>query len=192
MRFVVTAAAAALLLAACTPAEAPAKGEPGAATPAGPAEPSGFAHTEGADLFGYYMPTAPIRIGSWALTNFHIADEAEFDKWEAGTRTATYGPVMLEFDDVTSPKGTNELGGEYHTVSERILPDAYSISGSDIVFVDNDSKLGKVTFRGKLDLAAIAAAKRENAETQGPVMTGTLTVGTQTFENVGFTWFGGD
>ena len=192
MRFVVTAAAAALMLAACTPAGAPAKDEAPAGAPAGPADPSGFSHTEGADLFGYYIPTAPIKVGNWEMTNFHIADEAEFDKWESGQRMATYGPVMLEFDDVTSPKAVNELGGEHHTVSERILPDAYSISGADIVFVDRDSKLGKVTFRGKLDLTAIAAAKRENAETQGPVMTGTLTVGDQTFENVGFTWFGGD
>lgn len=191
MRHVFTAAVAVALLAACSPGGAPAKGD-APSTTAGHADPSGFTHTEGADLFGYYISTAPIRVGNWELTNFHIADEAEFDKWEGGQRMPTYGPVMLEFDDITSPKATNELGGEYHTVSERILPDAYSISGSDIAFVDKDSRLGKITFRGKLDLAAIAAAKREAAETQGPVMTGTLTIGDKTFENVAFTWFGGD
>jgi len=191
MRFTISAAVAAILLAACTPAEAPPKGEPGAAA-ARPDDPSGFKHTEGADLFGYYMPTQPVKVANWEMTNFHIADEAEFDKWEGGTRTATYSPVMLEFDDVSSPKATNELGGEYHTVSERILPDAYSISGGDIVFVDRDSKLGRVSFRGKLDLAAVAAAKREGANPEAVVMTGTLTIGDKTFENVAFTWYGGD
>lgn len=192
MRFTLTAALAATLLAGCAPAAPAAKDAAAAATPAGPADPTGFTHTADADLFGYYQPTAPVKVGNWELTNFHIAGEEDFDKWEGGQRTATYGPVMLEFDDITSAMATNELGGQYRAVSERVLPDAYSISGADIVFVDKDSKLGKVSFRGKLDLAAIAAAKRENAETQGPVMTGTLTVGDKTFENVAFTWYGGD
>lgn len=196
MRQSVFAAAAivvgALLAAGCSPAAPAAKGDAAAAMPAGAADPTGFAHTADADLFGYYQPTTDVQAGNFKLSNFHIGGEEEFDKWEDGQRTATYGPVMLEFDDITSPKATNELGGEHFSVSERILPDAYVISGTDIAFVDRDSKLGKVTFRGKLDLTAIAAAKRENAATEGPVMTGTLTVGDKTFENVAFTWYGGD
>jgi hypothetical protein len=192
MRYFVFAAAAAAMIAACSPAAAPAKGDapPGATTVAG--DPTGFSHTADADLFGYYLPTAPIKVGNFELHNFHIGDEAAFDEWEAGQRPNPYAPVMLEFDDVTSPKAANELGGEHFTVSERILPDAYSINGADIAFTDKDSKLGKVSFRGRLDLAAIAAAKRENGQTEGAVMTGTLTVGDKSFENVTFTWYGGD
>lgn len=192
MRNYIFTAAAAVLLAACSPTAPAAKGDAAAATPAGPADPTGFTHTADADLFGYYQPVQPIQTGNWKLSNFHIGDEEGFDKWEGGNRPDPYAPVMLEFDDVSSPTATGELGNTYHTVSERILPDAYVINGADIAFVDRDSKLGKVTFRGKLDLAAIAAAKRENAATEGPVMTGTLTVGDKTFENVAFTWYGGD
>ena len=190
---VFTAAAVSLgaILAACSPAAPAAKGDP-AAAPAGQADPAGCTHTADADLFGYYQPTQPVQTGNWKLSNFHIGDEEAFDKWEAGTRPDPYAPVMLEFDDVTSPTATGELGNTYHTVSERILPDAYVINGADIAFVDKDSKLGKVTFHGKLDLAAIAAAKGEGGATDGPVMTGTLTVGDKTFENVAFTWYGGD
>lgn len=195
MRLPVMTAAAFALLAACAPGGAAGKGEsaPAKAAPAGPVDPTGFTHPAGAMLFGYYMPTAEVKTGNWQLTNFHFGDEEGFKDWEAGRRSPTYAPIMLEFDDVTSPKATNELGGEYHTVSERILPDAYSISADGKVdFVDKNSKLGRVTFHGRFDQAALQAATRENADTSGTVLTGTLKVGDKTFENVSFTWFGGD
>ena len=195
MRLPVMTAAAFALLAACAPGGAAGKGEsaPAKAAPAGPVDPTGFTHPAGAMLFGYYMPTAEVKTGNWQLTNFHFGDEEGFKDWEAGRRSPTYAPIMLEFDDVTSPKATTELGGEYHTVSERILPDAYSISADGKVdFVDKNSKLGRVTFHGRFDQAALQAATRENADTSGTVLTGTLKVGDKTFENVSFTWFGGD
>ena len=195
MRLPLMTAAAFALLAACAPAGAAGKGDtpPAKAAPAGPTDPTGFTHPAGAMLFGYYMPASEVKTGNWQLTNFHIGDEEGFKDWEAGRRTPTYAPIMLEFDDVTSPKATNELGGEYHTVSARILPDAYSISADGKVdFVDKGSRLGKVTFHGRFDMAALQAATRENADTSGTVLTGTLTVGDKTFENVSFTWFGGD
>lgn len=195
MRLPIMTAAVCAILAACSPGGAADKGAsaPARASPVGPTDPAGFTHPAGAMLFGYYMPTAEVKTGNWRLTNFHLGDEEGFKDWEAGRRTATYAPIMLEFDDVTSPKATNELGGEHHTISERILPDAYSISADGkIDFVDKGSRLGRVTFHGQIDLAALQTATRESADTSGTVLTGTLTVGDRTFENVAFTWFGGD
>jgi len=182
--------AAVVALAACSPAEAPAaKGEGAAAE----AALTGFSHPAGKDLFGYYMPTTDIKAGGLRLEHFHIGDEKEFADWEAGQLSATYSPVMFEFADVTSPIETNEMGGEVHAERPRALADAYRI-GEDgsVEFVDNHASIGKITFSGKLDLAALASAKSETGTDNPTVLTGTLTVAGQKFENVAFTWFGGD
>jgi hypothetical protein len=190
-------AAAALLLAACSPAGAPGKGDSpaakGAAQPAGPADPIGFTHPAGASLFGYYIPTTDTKSGDWQLTSFSIGDEDAFKEWEGGRHSATYAPVMLEFDNMASPMGTNELGAEYHTISERILPTAYAI-GSDgkVDFAGTGAKLGKVTFHGQLDMAALQTATREDAAGDEVVMHGTLTVGGKSFNDVAFSYFAGD
>lgn len=191
-------AAAAVLLAACSPSKAPAKGDSpaakgDAAQPAGPADPTGFTHPAGASLFGYYTPSVDTKVGDWQLNNFAIGDEDAFKAWEGGKRSATYAPVMLEFDNMASPMGANELGAQYRTESERILPTAYAISEAGKVdFAGKSAKLGKVTFHGQLDMAALQAATREDAAGNEVVMHGTLTVGDKTFENVAFTYFAGD
>lgn len=197
MRSPTLIAAAAILLAACSPAKAPAKGDspasPGASQPAGPAEPTGFTHPAGASLFGYYMPSADTKVGTWQLNNFAIGDEEAFKDWEGGKHSPTYAPVMLEFDDMSSPMGTNELGAEYHTASERILPTAYAITADGkIDFVGKGPKLGKVSFHGQIDMAALQTATREDAAGNEVVMHGTLTVGDKSFENMAFTYFAGD
>ena len=173
-----------------------------AAAPAGPADPTGFTHAAGANLFGYYTSAADLKVGDWQMNNFHIGDEDAFKAWESGDRMPTYGPVMLEFDNMTSPMQTNELGADFHSESERILPTAYAI-GADgkIDFVGTSAKLGKVTFHGKLDLPKLKEITDAQASPNGPpegfdgqatVLTGTLTVGDKTFENVALSWFGGD
>jgi len=200
MRRIAFLAATTALLAACAqekaaPAESTEVPIEGAnAAPA--VEVTGFSHPAGADLFGYYMPATEVKAGDHRLDHFHIGDEQAFAEWEGGQRDGPYGPVMFEFDDVTSPKATNELGGEVHTVRERAVADAYSIApDGEIRFVDNHPKLGKVTFSGRLDMSALAANKAPTGPSgpvQTTVLTGTLTVGDQTFRDVQFTWFGGD
>jgi len=203
MRLIVTTLAAAAVLAGCSqPAENPAgestevplpAGMAPAATPAAaPDALSGFSHPAGVDLFGYYMPATDIQVGNLKLSHLHLGGAQEFTDWEAGKREGTYAPVMLQFEDVTSPMVSNELGGESRSVTERALADAYSITTTDVVFVDNHPRLGKISFTGRFDPAALAAAKAETATAGKPVLTGTLTVGGQTFSNVQFSWFGGD
>lgn len=192
------AVALAALLAACTPAKAPDAKE----APAAAADPTGFSHPAGSDLFGYYMAKTDVKVGTWQLVNFHLGGEDDFAKWEANDRMTTYAPVMMEFDNTASPKQTNELGAEFHTESERVLPSAYAIApDGKIDFVGTGAKLGKVTFHGKIDMNLLKAMSGANGSATPPpadadpdatVMTGTLTVGDQTFENLAFTWFGGD
>lgn len=164
---------------------------PAAAPAAAPDALSGFSHPAGADLFGYYMPTADIQVGNFKLNHLHLGGQQEFADWEGGKREGVYAPVMLEFEDMSTPAVANELGGESRT-TERALADAYSITATDVVFVDNHPKLGRINFTGKLDSPALAAAKAANQATERPVLTGTLVIGTQTFPNVQMTWFGGD
>ncbi|MBX7247466.1 MAG: hypothetical protein K1X35_00275 [Caulobacteraceae bacterium] len=193
------------MAAACSPQGAPGKADSadGAATAtAGPADPTGFSHPADADLYGFYTAATPPKVGNWQLSNFHIGDEVAFKAWEKGERLPTYAPVMLEFDDLTSPTQTNELGAEFHTGSERILPTAYLIAPDGrIDFVGTGAKLGKVTFHGRLDLARLKTITDAQSSPNSPpegfdadatVMTGALTVGGQTFENVTFSWYGGD
>ncbi|HYE41796.1 MAG TPA: hypothetical protein VEA15_00250, partial [Caulobacteraceae bacterium] len=126
------------------------------------------------------------------LSHLHMGSEQEFAEWEGGQRIGTYAPVMLQFEDVTSPMVSNELGGESRSVTERALADAYSVTATDVAFTDNHPRLGRIAFSGKLDSAALTAAKAETAATEPVVLTGTLTIGSQAFPNVQFTWFGGD
>lgn len=190
--------AIAAMLGACTPAKAPAEKE----APAAAADPTGFSHPSGADLFGYYTAKSDVSVGTWKLVVFHLGGADDFAKWESNERMTTYAPVMLEFENTASPMQTNELGAQFHSESERILPSAYAIAADGkIDFVGTGAKLGKVTFHGKLDMERINALSGANASPNPPpadaepdatVMSGTLTVGDKTFENLAFTWFGGD
>jgi hypothetical protein len=207
MRAVLLLAAAGLALAACNqkPA-APASGSdtvnlPAAATPAPPQTPSGpaaptpgFTHDKGADLFGYYLPAKELKVGNWRLTMLSIGGEDDFARWEAGQqRIATYAPVMLEFEDVTSPTVTNEMGQTVHKVTTRVLPTSYAVSGGKLAFAGQDAKLGPVGFAGVIDLAALKAAKAQGPN-GGPatILKGDLKVGSTEFKGFEFTWFGGD
>ena len=206
MRLVASVAIAAALLAACSQPQQDASGEstevplpegmqaaaPAApSAPAAPAAVTGFSHPAGADLFGYYMPSSDIQVGNFKLTHLHMGAEQEFAEWERGTRNDTSAPVMLVFEDVTSPMTNTELG-ETRSVTERALADAYRVTATDVTFVDTHPRLGRITFAGKLDGAALTAAKGETSQTNPVVLTGTLTIGDKTFPNVQFTWFGGD
>ena len=60
-------------------------------------------------------------------------------------------------------------------------------------FTGKSRSLGDVSFEGRLDRQALAAAKAAGpGGAQASVLTGTLTIAGHAYPNVAFTWFGGD
>lgn len=160
---------------------------------------SGFSHDNKSDLFGYYLPPDGIKVGHFVLHTFAIGQMDDLKKWETGKeRLTTWAPVMVSFTDLTSKTVKNEESGEMEHQDVRVLPTAYRIKGNTVAFVGAMKGIGTVTFTGTLDVPAIAklnaAAGTENgkSESEGNVLKGDLTVGSQTFKNIGFSWFAGD
>lgn len=178
-------AALALLLtvAAC---DRPDGASGGSGAPAAPV----FSHSMGSDLSGYYMPLTEVRVGNWSFDHIFVGQTAEFEAWEAGTRSVTFGPVMLQFDDVTSPMVPTEIG-EARSVTVRVLPTAYSVTDTGVSFEGRSPELGVVRFEGALDPGALATSRR-NLGDEGVVVTGTLTVGDAPARSVQLRWWGGD
>ena len=182
MRNLIGLAAGMLILASCDRPEVPATAPP-AAAPA-------FSHSLSSDLSGYYMPASEVRIGKWSFDHVFVGQAQDFQAWEGGSRSGTFGPVMLQFDDVTSPMVQTEIG-EARSVSARVLPTAYSVSDTYINFQGQSPELGLVRFDGVLDPGALATARR-NLGDEGVVVTGRLTVGEAPAQNVRLRWWGGD
>ena len=177
------------------PAEAPAPAAapvpaPVAAAPA-LAAPTGYHHQQGLDASGYYLSPTNFRVGTYAFSHLAIGAPSDFQTWETGDRASVFGPILIAFDDTTSPKVPNEMGGEGHAVSVRVLPDAYSFDAGKLTFRGHDPKLGEVVFVGAFDQAALARARAEGS-TQGTVLSGDLKVGTAPVRKVTFTYFVGD
>lgn len=177
------------------PAEAPvAEAQPGPA-PA-PAEPSlhvaeGFKHQAGLDASGYYLSPTPFQVGDYRFAHMAIGAPSDFQTWEKGDHSSTFGPILLQFDDLTSPLVPNELGGEGHAVTLRVLPEAYSFDAGKLTFRGKDAKLGEVLFVGTFDQAALARAQAEGSS-QATVLSGDLKIGAQPVRKVTFTYWVGD
>lgn len=198
MRKTLLVAACVALLAGCSQSVEDTKtasaGTAPVAPPAVPADPSftGLTRPKGDDQFGYYLPANEVKIGHYRLDHLHIAGQQGFNEWESGQRTKTYAPVMLEFVDVTSPSRVNALGNTVYSVKLKVLPTAYLVSDDHVRLVGSHPKLGEVRLDAKIDPAMLKkskAAKGKNGET---VATGGLQVGDTPFNNVAFTWRGGD
>ena len=182
MRNLIGLAAGMLILASCDRPEVPATAPP-AAAPA-------FSHSLSSDLSGYYMPASEVRIGKWSFDHVFVGQAQDFQAWEGGSRSGAFGPVMLQFDDVTSPMVQTEIG-EARSITARVLPTAYSVSDTYINFQGRSPELGLVRFDGVLDPGALATSRR-NLGDEGMVVTGTLTVGDSPPQNVRLRWWGGD
>ena len=156
---------------------------PSAATPA-------FSHSISSDLSGYYMPASEVRIGKWSFDHVFVGQAQEFQAWEVGSRSGTFGPVMLQFDDVTSPMVQTEIG-EARSITARVLPSTYSVTDNRITFEGRSADLGVVRFEGALDPGALATARR-NLGDEGVVVTGRLTVGDAPAQTVQLRWWAGD
>ena len=181
-----------LVLTAC---EKPAKEAPKAVeTVTAPAvvAPSGFAHEPGFDAAGYYRPIGDARTGNLKLTQIAIGAPSDFSTWEAGKRDGLFGPIVLQFDDVTSPTVANELGAATHTVSIRVVPQSYRLYPGEVNFAAVDAKLGAVAFDGRFDQAAFAQAHKSGSSGDTPVMTGRLKIGDRIIEDLKFVFWAGD
>lgn len=154
------------------------------------AAPSTFSSGLTDDVSGYYMPTAEYRAGNWVLRSIFIGQAAEFESWEAGRRSATFAPIMLEFEDVTSPLVANEIG-QGRSGQIRVLPLGYTLSADAVMFEGLDPALGRIALVAELDLDALATSRR-NLGTGGTVLVGSLAIGERSFEAVGFRWWAGD
>ncbi len=203
MRFRTLALATALLAVTAggcnrKPAEegqAPAQPATAIAAPV-PAEPTitvaaGYHHQPGLDASGYYLSPTGFKVGNYQFTHLAIGAPSDFQTWETGDHSSTFGPILVAFDDVTSPMAPNELGGEGHTVSVRVLPDAYSFEAGKMTFRGHDPKVGEVVFSGVFDQAALAQA-RNDGSSPSTVLTGDLKVGDQPVRKVAFTYWVGD
>ncbi len=180
--FAFAALAAALVLASCERAAAP-------SGPDGPS-PSAFSHALTTDLSGYYLPAEPVRVGNWSLHHVFVGQASEFRAWEGGERSATFAPVMIQFEDVSSPMVQTELG-ERRSRSARVLPTTYEVTDTTVTFSGRSPELGEVRFVGRLDPGALATARR-NLGGEGAVLSGALAAGGQTFPDVRLRWWMGD
>ncbi|EJL35838.1 hypothetical protein PMI01_01194 [Caulobacter sp. AP07] len=190
-----SALTACLLLAACKPVTETKRAEtpPAAsAVPAAAPAPVTFAHDPGLDSLGYYFTDAVVQAGNLKLISLNIGQASDFADWESGKRPATYAPIFMAFEDVTSPTAENELGQTYHTVSLRVMPTAYRVDGGEVSFHGVDPQVGEVTFSGAFDLDALKAAKAAGPGEPQAVLKGDLQVGDQHFRNVSFKYFGGE
>ncbi|WP_439477628.1 hypothetical protein [Brevundimonas sp.] len=182
MRNLIGLAVGLALLASCDRPDAPAEA-PDSSAPA-------FSHSLSSYLSGYYMPAREVRIGKWSFDHVFVGQAQEFQAWEGRSRSGTFGPVMLQFDDVTSPMVQTEIG-EARSITARVLPTVYSVTDTRIRFEGQSAELGAVRFEGALDPGALATSRR-NLGDEGVVVTGTLTVGEAPPRNVELRWWGGD
>ncbi len=152
--------------------------------------PNGFRHQAKFDASGYYVAEG-VRVGNYQLNNIGVGAPSDFSQWEEGDRASVFGPILFQFDDVTSPKSVNELGAETHTVTVRVLPQAYNLEAGKLAFKGSDPKLGEVIFDGSFDQAALAKAKTEGSSNT-PILRGELKVGDAPARKVALTYFVGE
>ena len=179
-------ALAAAILASCDRPAAPSVDASAPATSA-----AAFKYDEPDDLSGFYLPASEAEAGGYALDHVFLGQPAEFTSWQAGTRSATFAPVMMEFQKAgaASPMGM-EADGPGSGV--RVLPTRYSVEGGRVHFEGTAQPIGLVVFDGRLDKGALATAKRNLGGDETPVLVGRLKVGGQTADNVRLVWYGGD
>lgn len=166
--------------------------EPAAEAPAPASAVTGFSHVKGEDLFGYYIPSSEVKVGTWKLDNIAILEEADFVKWEAGDTAGPAGPIMLEFSDTSSAASENELGQTVYAKTARILPTSYKIGGGNIQVTGTDVTLGQVRLDGTIDVAALKRARAAGPGANETVLRTGLMIGSTPFKNLSFLWFGGD
>lgn len=182
MRTAILLTAVGLTLAGCDMLNTPSKpAEPGGETPAtAPTSGGAFAHSQAEDLSGYYqVGEAQVGPGHFSLIHLFVGQAQAFTDWEEGKRSATFAPVMLEF----------QVPGE---TSERVLPDSYSVSDGRIRMTGTSLDGDRITFDGQLNAGTLATARRNLGGSEEPAVTATIRIGDQSWSGVKLNWYGGD
>jgi hypothetical protein len=156
------------------------------------AAPSAFVSDKSKDYFGYFLPATPFKTGKWELKDVFVGGKDDLKSFETGKADKAFAGMMIEFNDVTSPKKKGEDGQEYYTRDTRILPVAYHVGMDKVTFAGTDKALGPVTFAGTFDKDFF---KKPSADVphpdDRPMLRGNLTIGGKVYP-VAFNWFGGD
>lgn len=157
-------------------------------SPSGPAG-ERFVHAVSEDVSGYYLPREEVRMGRWRLDHVFLGQASDFEAWAAGRREGVFAPVMLEIVDPESPLVQTELG-PVRSGRVRVLPVRYAVTDDRVTFSGRSDVVGDVTFEGRLDLDALADARRSLGD-ERPVLTGTLTSDGRAAP-VSLRWWAGD
>ena len=151
-----------------------------------------FTSDKSKDYFGYYLPAATVKVGNFQLRNLFIGGKDDFVSFESGNADKAFAAVMVEFDDVTSPKKTGEDGQEFYTRTIRVLPTSYAVGNGKVHFSGTDKKLGAVTFDGSFSADFFRKPTPDVPHPDDhPILKGKLTIGKKSFD-AAFNWFGGD
>ncbi|MBU1345941.1 MAG: hypothetical protein KKA16_03200 [Alphaproteobacteria bacterium] len=178
MKTVGAVIAVGLALAACdvlAPSTRPAgpDGEAATAAPGGGA----FSHSQSEDISGSYRATG-VTGGALTLTQVFVGQTQDFEAWEAGRRSTTFAPVMVEFTR------------EGQTV--RVLPDRYAVSDGRVSMRGTAPGVGEVSVDLRLDKGALATARRNLGGSEDAALTGSVRIGGRSVTGVKLSWYGGD
>lgn len=141
------------------------------------------------ELFGYYLPDADVGVGDIRLDHIAVGMDWEFEEFFAG-QPETYQPLVMAFDDVSSPTGVGELGNTYYEVSYAVFPQNFLITDEALTFSGTHEVIGDYSFEGIFNAAQVEAF-HEGLPAQN-ALTGTLRIGDEVFENVSFQGWMGD
>ena len=143
------------------------------------------------DLSGYYMPEEAVQAaGNIELDHIFVGADWEFAEYFAAPEDA-FLPILVQFNDVSSETGTNELGQEYFLVSYSFRPTDFRVTDEVLVFSASHPDLGMIRFEGRFDTAAVAQMHQDMpGETSGALI-GAVGIGTDRIEGVRFmAWMG--
>jgi len=141
------------------------------------------------ELFGYYIPDTDVGSGDIRLDHISVGMDWEFEEFFAG-QPDRYQPLVMAFDDVSSPTGVGELGNTYYEVSYAVFPENFLITDSAMTFSGTHEVIGTYSFEGTFNAAQVEAF-HQGFPAEG-ALTGTLRIGDEVFENVSFQGWMGD
>lgn len=141
------------------------------------------------ELFGYYLPDTDVGTGDIRLDHISIGMDWEFEEFFAG-EPDRYQPLVMAFDDVSSPTGIGELGNTYYEVSYAVFPQNFLITDLELTFSGIHEAIGAYSFEGTFNPQQVEAF-HQGFPAEG-ALTGTLRIGDEVFENVSFQGWMGD
>lgn len=166
-------------------------GEPASEAVAETADLEDRTYAAQSELAGYYLPATEVGAGPVMLDHIYLGMGFEFAEYFAGVEGA-YSPLMVIFEDRSSPTGVGELGNTYYEVTHVFEPSHYAVTDEGLAFWGQHDVLGQISFEGEFDAAQVAAMQNGYPENAQSALVGTITIGTQTFENVSFQGWLGD